>query len=122
MKFLLPICFLAISVTANANSVECYVDVDDGSTEGKQRVTFRMKETEAGRRVTFSVLNGSYGCNLYFSDRHHGTSLACELKRDLGRTYVQSDRSAVKEKSQLNTLTFRDSSNRVVHLTSNCSP
>ena len=113
---------LIATSTTQAHAVSCFVDVSDGTTDGKQRITFQLKETEAGRRVYFSVLDGEYSCNLYFSDRRHGTSLACELKRDLGRTYVQSDRSAVKENSQLNKLTFRGSSNRIVDLESNCSP
>ena len=121
MKYLIYF-FLLTSFVTQTHAVSCFVDIKDGTTEVKQRVTFQLKETEAGRRVNFSVLDGDYICNLYFSDRRHGTSLACELKRDLGRTYVQSDRSAVKEDSQLNKLTFRESSNRTVDLESNCSP
>lgn len=117
----LPFLFLITAFTAQAHAVSCFVDISDGTTDGKKRVTFQLKETEAGRRVNFSVLDGDYSCNLYFSDRRHGTSLACELKLDLGRTFVKSDRSAVKENSQLNKLTFRDSRNRVVDLESNCS-
>ncbi len=103
-----------------ASSVECFVDVSDGTADGKSRITFKLSESEAGTRRHFQVLSGAYRCTLYFSDREHGTMLSCELSKDLGRTFSQSDRSAIKENSQFNTLTFRDSSNQIVDLTSNC--
>jgi hypothetical protein len=109
------------SVSANARGIECFVDIDDGTTTGKQRIIFKMKESAAGSRVNFTALAGKYRCNLYFSDLRHGTSLACELIGDLGRTFIQSDRSAIKEASQVNTLTFRVDSAQIVDLRSDCS-
>jgi hypothetical protein len=124
MKYVALMLIWTLASLANASTMECYVNVIDGTAEGKTRITFKIKETDSGTRRHFTVQDGSYLCNLFVSNRRYGTSLACEYTNNLGRTFFQSDRSAREEPSQYNSLVFRTTlaynRNQVIALDSDC--
>lgn len=115
----------ALLVSANltfADTARCKVEIENVTAEvqsksaAKQIVEFSFEFTPVAgaQRKHFDLPGGRYLCTLAFFDLDSGTSLSCEKKKDSGHTYVQSDRSGIREHSARNNLVFRDGASHFV--------
>jgi hypothetical protein len=90
-------------------STTCQVRIDQ--VQGVRRefqVSFDPQPADArmAQRRHFDLPDGDGRCTLAFFGKGSGTSLSCELD-PAGVTYVQSDRTTIKEYPARNELTFR---------------
>jgi hypothetical protein len=98
-------------------STTCQVRIDQ--IQGVKRefqVSFepRLPDARMAQRRHFDLPDGDGKCTLAFFGKGSGASLSCELD-PAGVTYVQSDRTTIKEYPAKNEITFRLS--RAAHLT-----
>jgi hypothetical protein len=90
-------------------STTCHVRIDQ--IQGVKRefqVSFEPQPGDArmAQRRHFDLPDGDGRCTLAFFGKGSGASLSCELEPG-GVTYVQSDRTTIKEYPARNELTFR---------------
>ncbi len=90
-------------------STTCQVRIDQ--IQGVKRefqVSFepRLPDARMAQRRHFDLPDGDGRCTLAFFGKGSGASLSCELD-PAGVTYVQSDRTTIKEYPARNELTFR---------------
>ena len=112
----------ALSLSAFADTARCKIEIENVTAEiqsksaAKQIVEFAFEFTPGtgAQRKHFDLSDGQYLCTLVFFDLDSGTSLSCEKKKDYGHTYVQSDRSDIREHSARNNLVFRDGASHFV--------
>lgn len=112
----------ALSTSAFADTTRCKVEIENVTAEvqskgaAKQIVEFAFEFTQGAgaQRKHFDLPGGQYLCTLAFFDLDSGTSLSCEKKKDSGHTYVQSDRSGIREHSARNNLVFGDGASHFV--------
>lgn len=108
----LPILIVFVSSASLADTAACRIEIEDvnkGSTyEFQHRFTFQ-KSGDAQRKH-FETPGNDYACTLAFFELGMGTMVSCEYKRDMGQTFFQSDRSALKDASGTNNLAFRHAS------------
>ncbi len=105
-----------LSSSAFAETARCKIEIENVAAEvqsksaATQIVDFAFEFTPGAgaQRKHFDLPGGQYSCTLAFFDLDSGTSLSCEKKKDSGHTYVQSDRSDIKEHASRNNLVFRD--------------
>lgn len=114
--------FIAFSSNALADIANCTIEIENvtaevqSKTAAKQIVelAFEFSSGEEAQREHFDLSGGQYLCTLAFFHLDSGTSLSCERKDDFGHTYVQSDRSGIREHSARNNLIFRDGASHFV--------
>ena len=111
-----------LTSSAFADSARCKIEIENVTAEtqsksaAKQIIDFAFEFTPGAgaQRKHFDLPGGQYLCALAFFDLDSGTSLSCEKKKDSGHTYVQSDRSGIREHTARNNLIFRDGSSHFV--------
>jgi len=119
--FWLPLA-IVISSSAFADTARCTIEIEDVTAEvqsksaAKQIVEFAFELTPGAeaQRKHFDLPDKQYLCTLAFFDLNSGTSLSCERKKGFGHTYVQSDRSGIREHFARNNLVFRDGASHFV--------
>jgi len=108
----LPALAVFVSCASLADSATCRIGIEDvnkgTSYELQQRFTF--KKGGDAQRKHFETPGNDYSCTLAFFELGTGTMVSCEYKRDIGHTFFQSDRSALKDSSGSNNLSFRHGS------------
>lgn len=122
--FWLPVAvaLAVLSSSAFADSARCKIEIENVTAEAKSKsaakqivdFAFEFTPGAGAQRKHFDLPGGQYLCTLAFFDLDTGTSLSCEKKKDSGHTYVQSDRSGIRERSARNNLVFRDGASHFV--------
>lgn len=113
---------VVLSSNALADTANCTIEIENVTAEAQSKTAakqvvgfaFEFSPRAGAQRKYFDLPDGQYLCTLAFFDIVSGTSLSCERKDDSGHTYVQSDRSNIKERSARNNLVFRDGSSHFV--------
>ena len=111
-----------LTSNALADTANCTIEIENvtaevqSKTAAKQIIEFAFEFSPGtgAQRKHFDPPGGQYLCTLAFFDLNTGTSLSCERKDDSGHTYVQSDRSGIRERSAKNNLVFRDGASHIV--------
>ena len=113
-------CLLAPMYCWSAEA-KCEIKIEDvhSGTTYTVNHAFTSREGFWAERKHFDLPGSPIRCTLAFFDLHTGTMISCELDEP-GHHFVQSDRSALKEKNPKNHLTFRYKSYFYV-LKSSCS-
>ncbi len=107
---------LVFPLSSWAGSATCIIEIEDVNKASNYALaqTFNFKKDGAGQRKHFELPGNDYNCTLAFFELGKGTMLSCEYKNDMGHTFFQSDRSALKDSSVSNTLSFRHKSAFIV--------
>lgn len=121
-RICLVLLFVVFSPRVFADTARCKVKIENVTSEVQSKTaakqiiefTFEFSPGANAQRKHFELPDGQYRCTLAFFDLDSGTSLSCERKGDLGHTYVQSDRSGIREHSARNNLIFRDRASHFV--------
>ena len=116
-KYILALALLCALRTSFADTAECKIEIEDivkGTTytieqkfdyEPEQELDF--EKGDIGHWKHFDLPGADYACHLVFYEIDKGTMISCEYKGDQGHTFFQSDRSVLRNKTNVNKLTFR---------------
>ena len=121
-RYLLILLATLLPSISFAATAVCTIEIEDinASVKNKSLQKIIVKEDfnlkPGGEKQTkfFNLPDGKYLCRLDFFDLNTGTSLSCEKKKDQGYSYMQSDQSGNKTKTNRNNLTFRDGNSHFV--------
>lgn len=105
----LIILFLIFGSTASS-AATCKIKIEDVNKRNTYTLEEKFDEGPAGRRKKFDAPGNDYECTLMFFSLKSGTMISCDFKKDGGKTFFQSDRSAIDEKNPRNKLSFRHGS------------
>ncbi|MEE9332013.1 MAG: hypothetical protein V3U89_07260 [Methylophilaceae bacterium] len=107
-KILFALFGLAFSAQCWSMTANCTIEIQDVTSGTNYTVQHKIEYTVGlpGDRKEFALPGSSYKCYFTFFTLESGTSLSCQLD-ELGRNYVQSDRSVISEGKAKNNLAFR---------------
>lgn len=110
----LPVWFFSFLLSAYssislANTATCSIEIEDINKGSIYKLEHRFNFEKGDNPQTkyFETPGNDYKCSLIFFGMKNGSALACEYKKDKGRTYFQSDRSTLRDSKITNNLLFR---------------
>jgi len=110
LRFSIFLFIFSVTSVSWAETAKCTIEIEDINSGSKYTVEqiFQFKTGTTAKRKHFALPGSQYSCTLAFFDLHSGTMLSCEDNRDMGHSFVQSDRSTLVEGRAKNNLTFRN--------------
>jgi len=110
IRLLIFIFLLGATSISWAETAKCTIEIEDINSGSKYTVeqNFHLKTGTTTQKKHFALPGSQYSCTLAFFDLRSGTMLSCEDNRDMGHSFIQSDRSTLVEGRAKNNLTFRN--------------